>query len=223
MKKCLVLQSGYITPEVPGLALPVERKPDITDAIIKPYRHVNTEYYYAPALAKLYDKYTADDRIAQDFDFREQLIREAIRLFDGVSFKDWIFRQIESPMLNDTNAQFLLDTLNYIVGNQRTIDVMNWIGLVESQSGFVDREYLKDILECYFGLKKNPMIYTGQLVPMDLTSVLSMWMSRPSGFRDFFVTVGIIFGDHRRPDIIASVPTEHETVTHMSASIDRKF
>lgn len=202
--KCLILQSGYLTPEVLGLLLPPVHKTDISVVIIKPFRQFNREYYYAVDMDKLYQAYMADNNLSRNFEFRERYLKEAVRLFDTISFKDWVMRQIDSPMLNDTNSQFLLDTFNYILGNQRSIDVVNWIGLVESTPGNVDRTKLKALIDCYFGVTTNHAIYSGPTLPASLTEVIAMWTSRPSGTRDFMVSMGIIFGDHRRPEIVGA-------------------
>lgn len=204
MQRFLILQSGFITPEVTGLILPAEKKPDLSRVIIKPNRHVNTEFYFAQELDTLYTTYTSNDIRSHSFEFTERYLKEIIRLINGVSFYDWVTRQLESPKINDTNVQFLLDTLNFIAGTGRSIDVISWAGLVEASTGAVNRRHLGDLLKCYFGMQSNTLIYNGPIIPTDLSKVLSLWLSRPNGFKDLFVTMGVIFGDHRRPDIISA-------------------
>ena len=218
MKRFVILQSGFITPEVTGLILPAEKKPDLSSVIIKPNRHVNTEYYFAQELDTLYMTYMTNDHRSHSFEFRERYLKEIIRLIDDVSFYKWISYQIESPKINDTNVQFLLDTLNFIAGTGRSIDVVTWAGLVEAQTGSVNRRHLKDLLQCYFGMQSNTLIYNGPIIATELTKVLSTWLTRPNGFKDLFVSMGIIFGDHRRPDIISANENAEGRATFVASS-----
>lgn len=202
MNELLVLQSGFVTPKISGYVTPENLTNSPIGEINSTLQHPITEYWYNQEIDRMYRAYTSDlNNNLADFEFRHQYLQEIIRAIDSVTFKSWVYQQIDSPRLNNTNAQFLLDTLNYIVGYKRSLDPISWDGLVGREVESVDRTALGRVLKCYFGDHRDTTIYNGPILPSGLTDVISQWASRPAGTRDLFLTMGAIFKRHKRLEL----------------------
>jgi len=197
----MILQSGFITPDVPGLTLPKSPRPDISDIIIKPFKHPNTQFYYSVDITELYERFMFDATVVKDFAYREQFLKAFMNVINGVSFKQWVYLQTEATTLSLSGMEFLLDTLRYIRDGQRSVNIGNWVGLIDAIGSGRPRANDIELLRCFFADRVDSEIYSKGCLSPDLTRILAGWTGHADGFKDLIITAGIIFGLHPKTTI----------------------
>lgn len=204
MPNVAILQSGFLSLLNDHIILPVETQTDISQIIIKPYKHTHTAHYYAKSLYDIIVEFNTQNNIVRSFEYRDRFLKELLAVMDIVSFKKWVYMQVESTMLNNLNVMFLLDTLNYIAGDTRKYDAASWVTLVEANHATVDKDKLKLTLECYFGDYRDQYLYDGCVLPPGLSDIIAMWTSRVGGFKDMISSFDVIFGNKSKTLITGS-------------------
>ena len=193
-----VLQSGFLCLTDAGLVTPPAPNPTITHSILQTHRHPRTEYKYAQELDRLFKVYLDNSQIIRQFDFRQAYLKEIIRVFGTLSFKNWVYAQTESILMTTANLEFLIDTLQYIMTGHRSLDPMNWVPMVAAAETDIQNPSTKtlELLECFFGDRVNRYLYDSTTtLPPGLLDVIQLWGSQVDGMKDIIITTGIIFGN----------------------------
>lgn len=196
INKTYLLQSGFLTYDVDGLDIGVEKIQTINNAILSPTVKVVKQDMYSPEINRLLLMYMNDSNIISNFQFREDYLKEVIRLFNGMSAYNWFYLQSNSPYLSNISVEFMIDMFKYIIKGERSLDPVSWFSLVGRSNVVKYNDSLKDIVDCYFGMYKNTRIHTGTTLCADISSFISQWTSRPEGMKDFILTMGAIFANH---------------------------
>lgn len=199
-----VLQSGFLCSTAVGLTQPAEQDQTVAHDVLQVHRDQAAGYMYAQELDRLFKQYINNPQVIRQFDFRQAYLKEVIRLFNTLSFKNWVYMQAESPVLTHTGMEFLLDTFNYILTGRRNLSPVNWASLVTASptTAIPDSRKLLRVLQCYFGDIKDSTIYAQhQIMPAGLHDLIQAWVSQPDGMMDLVITTGIIFGDQACPTL----------------------
>lgn len=204
MPNVAILQSGFLSPLNDRLILPVDSDVDISQVIIKPYKHTLMGHYYAKTLYDIIVEFNTQNNIVRSFEYRDRFLKELMAVMDSVSFKKWVYMQVESTMLNNLNVRFLIDTLNYITGGNREYDAASWVTLVEANHATVDKDKLKRTVECYFGDYRDQYLYDGCVLPSGLSDIIALWTSRVGGFKDLISSCDVIYGSKSKTLITGS-------------------
>jgi hypothetical protein len=133
--------------------------------------------------------------ISTDFDYRERVLKVALRAFGVKNLQQWIMLQAESPTFTQLHADFLMDTVRYIATGKRQLPVQTWERLIGAGTNdpatkiVFDPAVLQMIPTGYSVRKQQP-------TESNLPNVLSLWLRHPGGFTDLVTTLYTLFGEH---------------------------
>lgn len=193
MKKYPILQSGFVSFTEETLLTPVKYNDlVISNVLSKDYRSPSNRYFYSKPLSMLYNKWLGNPQCLREFDTREQIIKHAKVLFGNPSIFKWMQLQLEHGEIGNLHEAFILDTLEFLTGKDRRIQVAQWISLLEKA---IKSQAIQIDLAKFFDREKYPQpIYTDTL-PGQLTDILQIWINRPQGYEDLLISLYVIFGN----------------------------
>ena len=108
------------------------------------------------------------------FEFRDSVLREVMKAFGTLNFRDWYFNQNTSVFVNDMHKRFLVDTLNYITTGEREFELATWDSLLSKEqvpTPLIDMNSMK--------LKLHSLVFLLALVYVIL---IKMPLSCPTSF-----------------------------------------
>lgn len=138
------------------------------------------------------------------FDYRERVIRVALRSFGVDDFRTWLEVNKSSPTFTQLHADFLMDTLRFIATGKRKIPVDSWERMISTGTNdpfnkikYDEEELSKFESSMSFG---NDGLIIGANVgqgkrPYAINNVVNKWLSHIGGFSDMVVSLYILFGD----------------------------
>lgn len=196
-----VLQSGFIGMTQEGL-----RRPDPIEAtlresvLLKDIKQPLSKYFYSPEVTELFARWCGDPKSLKDFDFREQILKAAIKAFSTISFYRWLELQNEKTTFSDLHKAFIMETLEYIfMYKERSIQPVQWLRLLEADD---KSARVKVDLTKYYPHDNAGNAITGWDIPVKLEKVIASWVSLDNGFEDLLVCLMIIFGSRsQRTDV----------------------
>lgn len=190
MDKYPILQSGFITNTTDGLKRPVFVKDPFVDfAIDKDHRKSKSLNFFVPEVNNLYEAWRNSPTKLKEFDFREQILCAAYRAFNIKSIYKWIEMQALSTKISHMHNMFLLETVAFVYGEPRSLQLPQWIRLIEASA---ESRATKVDIDKYFDKEKFPSTATYSNL---LTDFITAWVSRPNGFEDLLLSLYVIFGD----------------------------
>lgn len=138
------------------------------------------------------------------FDYRERVIRVALRSFGIDDFKVWLELNKTSPTFTQLHADFLMDTLRFIATGKRLIPVDSWERMINTgvNDPFNKIQYNKQELDLFDssmrfgtdGLCIGANVGMGKQ-PYAINNIVNKWLSHIGGFSDLVVSMYILFGD----------------------------
>jgi hypothetical protein len=137
----------------------------------------------------LWKQLTSGDRFVNSFAFRESILIAGLKSFGTLDFLKWVQLQEENPYLGPNHIRFINDTLGYINGSPRSLNIQNWLILLAGEKPTTDS--VKINVEEFF--RTNKPIHMRQ--NPSLKEHLINWTRRPGGFEDLLGTMHILFGD----------------------------
>lgn len=189
-KKAVVLQSGFLCTNLGVLEKGKVEKPNFSDIVlVKSHLKLDEVNYYSKEVQRLYEEYCSNAAIINRFSFRAQILKFAFKLFNDQSFRSWISLQKNSVHFTELHRAFIIQTLQYINGNERPIHATQWFSLL-SCSGAT-----KDVnldLEAY--LDKDKSI---KFMNSDIYELIKNWVSRKGGFTDLLTTLHAVYGQRK--------------------------
>lgn len=193
MSKYPILQSGFINFTDENLKTPVKYNDlVISNVLSKDYRSPSNRYFYSAEISELYNLWCGNPNCLKDFDIREQLLHITKLLFGQHSFFKWLRLQTEHADLSDLHKTFLIETLEYLVGQPRRLETAQWIKLLEKA---IKSEGVKINIERFFDKELYHSVDPLSLLPSTLIDILVIWTSKPRGFEDLLLTLYVIFGN----------------------------
>lgn len=128
----------------------------------------------------LMDRRFPNDRWA----VQSQVLDSAERLFGD--FGQWIQLQRDNPQIAGTSMAFIEDTLKFIDGADRELQLANWMELVPQGQADI---HLADL--------QVPRVAARLTQSPSTVKALQLWCSRPNGLEDLTETLHILFGRAR--------------------------
>lgn len=138
------------------------------------------------------------------FEYRERVIKVALRSFGTDDFKLWLEVNKTSPTFTQLHADFLMDTLRFIATGKRKIPVDSWERMISTGTNdpFNKIEYDRQELELFEssmrfgtdGLVSGLGMGAGKS-PYAINHIVNKWLSHIGGFSDLVVSLYILFGD----------------------------
>ncbi len=193
MSKYPIMQSGFVSFTEETLLTPVKYNDlVISNVLSKDYRSPSNRFFYSRPLSELYNLWLGDSQCLRSFENREKLIKLAKTLFSNPSFFKWVDLQTDHGMLGDLHRTFLIDTLEYLSGNTRQLEVGQWIGLIEKAIKSIATKV--DIAR-FFDKELYGTSGYSDLLPSHVVDILDIWVRKPGGFEDLLITLYVIFGN----------------------------
>lgn len=191
-KKYPVLRSGFITFTTDGLDKNVDVNNKFALALLGKVRLApDPAGFFHENLQKLFMNYikTSPESRIVSTEIQENVIVNALEAFGTDNFFDWISLQDENRHIEPEHQRFIVETLEFLQGKPRQLNVMQWIRLLEvynekDHSNIRSPGYFKTVGE----IKK-------QFDSHSLADVIVKWMRCENGFFDFIVSMAVIFGN----------------------------
>lgn len=195
------LQSGFLAKKSDLLVTPNEYDKFYTDNILaKTFKQPSNMLYFCKDLSLLYRKYLADRTLINDFEFREDILVLAKKLFDEKNFLKWLELQVTKANLTTLHTTFIYDTLNFldiaydgddssIYRSKREIEAVQWISLLERN---LESDSVKLDISKYFNKTQRNVV---NYLPHKLNTILILWLNKNNGFEDLLTSLFVIFGD----------------------------
>lgn len=147
------------------------------------------------SVVSIYTQMVMRQVIHTDFDFRERAIKVALSAFGVDNFHLWVKLNAASPMFTQTHADFITDTVRFIMTGKRNLPVGTWEQVISPGSNDPNDEIEFDpqLMSClptgYSTLRRQP-------TQANLHNIIALWLSRDGGFTDMVVTLYTLFGEH---------------------------
>jgi len=197
MQKLAILQSGFVSLSEDRLTIPRALNDQYTDVVLNKAHLKNKNFYfYSEDVTKLYKDFCANKKLLNDFDFRENILILANKLFRGSltglgsgTFSKWLNAQNSSPFLSELHIKFLEETSDYVwtLGNtDRSVHISQWSRLLNCQNTAKNTEInVKKFLD------RSSLTRTSN---DNITNLIINWTSIPLGFEDLLISLYVIFG-----------------------------
>ena len=147
------------------------------------------------SVVEVYNQMIRRQVIHTNFDFRERCIKIALNAFGVHNFAAWILLNKASPTFTQSHADFLMDTVRFIVSGKRHTSVDSWERLIAPGSNdpvtpvVFDNDLLGALPSERVGVNRAE-------ISDNLHLVIAMWLSHPGGFADLITTLYTLFGEH---------------------------
>lgn len=139
---------------------------------------------------KMWKELISAQRFGSNFTFREEILTAALNAFGTDNFLTWVNLQSINPYLSVNHIRFINDTLSFINGNKRALNIQYWMPLLKDRESSQGNQVSINT-DKYFGTS-NPL----HMRPAtDVKSNIIKWVSQPGGFEDLLGTMHVLFGD----------------------------
>lgn len=188
-----ILRSGFITFPTSGLRQPNQPVDAGALAILGKMRwmpdndnfyHQNIQTLFAQAIS------ISKENGLFDLTFQENCLKAASEAFGTDDLFRWIDLQSTNPELTPVHQAFILETLDYITGIPRKMQVWQWIRLLDANMG-KNRNNIRNT-DYYQKLAAHRR---AGIVPAKLSETFVKWVRQPKGFYDFIQSLEVIFGN----------------------------
>jgi hypothetical protein len=152
----------------------------------------DSELCVSDDVEQLYAAYITRSGRVTTMEFRDKVLKAAMNAFGSASFFRWYSEQRVSPGMGDLQYRFLVDTLGYLQGKARSMDMPMWESLITTaQAVDVPRSYV-DAADAFFGAKPHePRARQNDSV----INALQLWCMRPNGIEDLLQSLHLLFGN----------------------------
>lgn len=149
-----------------------------------------------PQIMRSYEQLVRGDLKAQSFDFKERVIREAIKAFGVESLGVWLRHTLQQSTVTQTHIDFVEDFLNFaIYGKQRRLLPQTWETLIVGQTRGSDPLLIPDVIKRFLGSTDVGHGICAEQIDYSIPVFIARWLTNPTGFSDLVVTLNTLFGD----------------------------
>jgi hypothetical protein len=197
IRKCLILQSGFITPESNDLIKSDDISAQVINSHLKLGKAVQerlSPFFFHSELNNLFALESTNSNSINNFNFRERLLKafkEAIQL---TSFFEWCLLQKDTPHLTLAHTEFMHDTFHFINNGERKISIESWLPMLEARRIHQTDPATVSFLDIYFRTQ-IPIYFKSYLNDYrNINPLLVRWTSHVNGFKDLICFSKIVFG-----------------------------
>lgn len=158
-----------------------------------------------PEVDRIWQRYCSAQSGQIDFEFREQALRLALKVFGTLSFSDWVSAQRASPSFGDMHEDFVDDIMHYIRTGRHHTDLMVWELLLNYQdrdirpNKTVTDEYRKlhepySVGDQVLDRGDQPRRPPPEMLNLNLSNAIAAWHAHRGGFDDMMRTMHILYG-----------------------------
>ena len=191
MSKLFLLQSGFVTPNATFLVKEDDHDLSIRDKLyLSDTRIVDHTSYYDEKVEKLFHLWHQNNEIIRKFEFREEILETAFRVFQfkSASILPWVRIQIGQRTVGYLHRKFLKETLAYAtIGKAREMENYTYYRLLSYE----------DDNSVFQTGKEDPDAVLKDFVSegsVNLVDVINNWTRSTVLFVDLLVTLRVIFG-----------------------------
>lgn len=190
MSRVFILQSGFVT--MLGTYLNRSEEADLSfkDSLYATdYRVIDTENYYDSGVESLFHQWRHDNNVMLKFEFREAVLKLALRLFHSGTIMPWLRLQLSQRTVGYLHRKFLKEVLASVLNKEpKTLDNYQYYRLLsvskDTAMSVMDDKDVDDLLKEY--VKQN--------TSSNVTDLLYMWTKDVHGYADLLSTLHVIFG-----------------------------
>lgn len=189
-----ILRSGFITFDTKGFRRSNQPDNATTLALLgktqlapdnSGFYHENLHLLFAAMVRNLHGTFF------NEFEVQEKILKGALEAFGTKNFFDWVSLQDQNPEFSSAHQRFLIETLEYIAGTPRKINVTQWLRILEK----ADSHDQANIRTNDYGSKVAQ--HRKMLGTSSLASVIVRWLRQDNGNYDFLSSMAVIFGNRR--------------------------
>ena len=193
MKPVFILHSGFVTTDSSKLLRSTIEDKGIRKMVIQPSSlGEDPDSYYDSEVTGIFNQWRKDEDLIRNFEFRETLLRVALRAFDDQSFGRWIELQHAQGGVGYLHRRFIKEMVGRIFSEQaKTMDNYQYYRLLSREpfsTKFPDTNVSSVLSTDYL----DTFIKSGQ--GSFLPDVLTEWTKDTDGVVDLICTLNVIFG-----------------------------
>ena len=194
MTKLFLLQSGFVTPNTSYLIREKAREMTLRDSLYQNDSRINdSNNYYDEIVERLFQLYHKDNSLLRTFEFREEILETALRVFsfNSPSIGAWIYLQLSQRTVGFLHRRYLKETINFAgLREPRAMENYTYYRLLNSN---VDSNGFKTTMPDPTPELKEYNLNGSAL----LTDFIQRWTRDVKGIADLLVSMHVIFGDRR--------------------------
>lgn len=187
----LMLQSGFVTPATDMLVKTPQATQTFREKLFQDPRIKDNDFYYDKGVETLYQRWDQDNNLMQRFEFREEVMKTAFRVFTlkTPNICEFVRLQLTQDTVGFTHRKFLKDM----------IDSASW-GRDKSMENYTYFRLLNALANTEIvNAKKTPAEddlrdYTKDMESGALDRLLFRWTRDMNGFCDLLCSLWVIFG-----------------------------
>ncbi len=193
MKPVFILHSGFVTTDSSKLLRSTIEDKGIRKMVIQPSSlGEDPDSYYDSEVTGIFNQWRKDEDLIRNFEFRETLLKVALRAFDDQSFGRWIELQHAQGGVGYLHRRFIKEMVGRIFSDQaKTMDNYQYYRLLSREpfsTKFPDTNVSSVLSTDYL----DTFIKSGQ--GSFLPDVLTEWTKDTDGVVDLICTLNVIFG-----------------------------
>ena len=193
MKPVFILHSGFVTTDSSKLLRSTIEDKGIRKLMIQPSSlGEDPDSYYDSEVTSIFNQWRKDEDLIRNFEFRETLLKVALRAFDDQSFGRWIELQHAQGGVGYLHRRFIKEMVGRIFSDQaKTMDNYQYYRLLSREpfsTKFPDTNVSSVLSTDYL----DTFIKSGQ--GSFLPDVLTEWTKDTDGVVDLICTLNVIFG-----------------------------
>lgn len=193
MKPVFILHSGFVTTDSSKLLRSTIEDKGIRKMVIQPNSMgEDPDSYYDSEVTNVFNQWRKDEDLVRNFEFRETLLKVALRAFDDQSFGRWIELQHAQGGVGYLHRRFIKEMVGRIFSDQaKTMDNYQYYRLLSREpfsTKFPDTNSTSVFSTDYL----DTFIKSGQ--GSFLPDVLTEWTKDMDGVTDLICTLNVIFG-----------------------------
>lgn len=193
MKPVFILHSGFVTTDSSKLLRSTIEDKGVRKMVIQPSSlGEDPDSYYDSEVTGIFNQWRKDEDLIRNFEFRETLLKVALRAFDDQSFGRWIELQHAQGGVGYLHRRFIKEMVGRIFSNQaKTMDNYQYYRLLSREpfsTKFPDTNVSSVLSTDYL----DTFIKSGQ--GSFLPDVLTEWTKDTDGVVDLICTLNVIFG-----------------------------
>ncbi len=193
MKPVFILHSGFVTTDSSKLLRSTIEDKGIRKMVIQPSSlGEDPDSYYDSEVTGIFNQWRKDEDLIRNFEFRETLLKVALRAFDDQSFGRWIELQHAQGGVGYLHRRFIKEVVGRIFSDQaKTMDNYQYYRLLSREpfsTKFPDTNVSSVLSTDYL----DTFIKSGQ--GSFLPDVLTEWTKDTDGVVDLICTLNVIFG-----------------------------
>lgn len=193
MKPVFILHSGFVTTDSSKLLRSTIEDKGIRKMVIQPSSlGEDPDSYYDSEVTGIFNQWRKDEDLIRNFEFRETLLKVALRAFDDQSFGRWIELQHAQGGVGYLHRRFIKEVVGRIFSDQaKTMDNYQYYRLLSREpfsTKFPDTNVSSVLSTDYL----DTFVKSGQ--GSFLPDVLTEWTKDTDGVVDLICTLNVIFG-----------------------------